>query len=224
MSTINRIKRILRATVGDLVESAKDPELELARFVEKAELSLGEVRAEIEKARVRRDRCVIHLAEHRRQAEQWTMKAEEAAARAEDERAKEALFQHRFAREEVEAWEDQLAEARRTLASLEKDEVELKSKLREAQLEQRRLSARLRRAEAERMSSAVLIDSDRPAPGPQRVRDAIVATEAESEAAREVHEESPDIQFAALERRASLDEELSELKGRLKKGKGRDTS
>ena len=43
---LKRLKRFLQAAVGDLVERAGDPELELARFVEEVEMSLGEVRAE----------------------------------------------------------------------------------------------------------------------------------------------------------------------------------
>lgn len=47
---LERLKRLVQAVISDLVDQARDPELELARFVEKLELSLGEVRAEAEKA------------------------------------------------------------------------------------------------------------------------------------------------------------------------------
>jgi phage shock protein A len=56
MNTFSRIKRILQATIDDIIEKARDPEMELARFVEDVEVRLGEVRAERIEVELRRRR------------------------------------------------------------------------------------------------------------------------------------------------------------------------
>ena len=122
---LGRLKRILQAAVEDLVDKARDPELELARFVEEVELSLGEVRGERTEADLRCARLATRSAEHRAAADEWMSKAEEAAARDEDDLAREALRRHYEAREEAQSCQERLVEAQLSLTTLRKDEAEL---------------------------------------------------------------------------------------------------
>jgi len=222
MNALGRIKRILRAAVQDVIRKATDPEFELAKFVEKAELSLGEVRAELEEAELRRDALQRGVAEERTSAQGWMEKAERAAADDQDEAAKEALRRHRKARDEAESCEERLAEAELSVATLRKDEAELEQKLREAQLEQKRLSTKLRRAEAEGRAGAVLFEAEDDADAPRRTEEKIMDTGAAGEARREVHEGSVEARFRELSAPPSLDEELAELKRRVKQKKGKE--
>jgi phage shock protein A len=222
MRALGRIKRILQAVVKDIIRKASDPELELAKFVEKAELSLGEVRAELEEAELRRDALKRDAVEQRRSAGQWMEKAEQAAAADQDEEAKQALRQHRQASDEAESSEERLAEAELTIATLRRDEAELEQKLREAQLEQKRLSIKLRRAEAEERAGAVLFRSEGGGGPAEETRERILKAEAASEALREVHKGSVETEFREVGAPASLDEELAKLKRRLKRRKPQD--
>ena len=216
---IERLKRLLQAAISDLVDKAVDPELELARFVERVELSLDEIRAEQEEARLRRTRLADQLSEHRRIAADWMSKAEKAAARDDDDKAKQALRAHHSAQAEVESCRERVAESELALATLREDEAALEKKLKEARLEQKRLSAELRRAEAEKRSSAALAAGDQKAGASDDVRGRIMDAQAASETAREVHAESDDAAFAQLHDNGSLDEELEALKRRVKKNK-----
>ncbi len=220
MSMLKRLGRILEATVGDLIDRARDPELELARFVDDVEMSLGEVRAALEEANLRRGRLAEQAAQCTDAVGRWMSKAEQAAARDEDDLAKEALAQHHEALEEAEGCEERLAEAELAVATLRRDEAALEEKLQEARLERKRLSAKLRRAEEGKRASAALTGSDRDSGAADRVREQIMDTEAASEAAREVQAESVDAQFAGLRKHPSLDDELAQLKKRVKKQTG----
>jgi colicin import membrane protein len=221
MDALSRIKRILQAVVQDIIRNATDPELELAKFVEKAELSLGEVRAELEEAGLRRDALKREAVEQRQAATQWMEKAERAAAAERDDAAKEALRRHRQAGEDAEGSEERLAEAELTVATLRKDEAELEHKLREAQLEQKRLSIKLRRAEAEQRAAGLLFRSEEGGGPAQETQERIRKAEAAGEALREVHQGSREAGLHELGAPASVDEELAELKRRLRRRKAR---
>ena len=214
---LERLKRILQAVLGDIVERAKDPELALSRFVEEVEISLGDVRAEIEEAELRRGRVERQLADRRREAGEWMAKAEQHAAGDEDDAAKRALSRYHEAQDEAAGCEERLAEAELTLETLRKDEASLETKLKEARLEQKRLSARLRRAEAEKRSAAALGGGASGAKAAGQVGERITETQADGEARREVEGESVERQFSDLDA-PTLAEELAALKRRVKKG------
>jgi len=217
MGMIGRLKRILKAVVADIVEKARDPELELARFVEEVEMSLGEVRTEAEEVRLRRDRLARLAAENQVAAEEWMAKAESAAGRDEDDVAREALRRHHEAHDEMESCRERMNQAEEALRTLQEDETALRRKLAEAREERKRLTARLRRAESEKHAGAALADADRPSEAADRVREEILDMQSEGEATRQVHAESIEAQFAQIDAGPSLEEELTALKERVKK-------
>jgi phage shock protein A len=217
MSTLNRIKRIVKAAVAEIIEKADDPELELSRFVEDCEMALAEVRAEIQEASTRRSYLADQVAEHRFSAQDWMAKAEQAAARDQDDLAKEALRSYHADDDLVQGCLDQLGEVESLLTTLGKDADHLAQKLDHARQEQKRLSARLRRAEAEKRSGSILIRADRDGVAHDRVRTQILDAEAAGEAARDIHQESVEARYDSLDQRLSLDEELAALKQKLKK-------
>ena len=220
MSTLNRIKRIVKAAVAEIIEKADDPELALSRFVEDCEMALAEVRAEIEEASIRRGTLAEQVAEHRYSTQDWMARAEQAAARDQDELAKEALRCYHADEDLAQSCADQLAEVESLLTTLRADADHLVQKLDHALRDQKRLSARLRRAEAEKRSGSVLIRADRGGSPHDRVRAQILDAEAAGDAAREIHDESVDAQFDSLTQRLSLDQELAALKQRVKKPGG----
>lgn len=213
---LGRLRRILESAIRDLVEKSGDPELELGEFVGEVELGLGEVRAQLEESGSRRDVLASRAAENERAAAEWMGRAERAAGRDEDELAKEALRLYHEAAVEAESAAERVAEAELEIATLRRDEAELEKKLTEVRLEQRRLSAKLRRAEAERRGGAAVTEGDIQPRSAEVMRERIAEEESVGEAAREVHGESIEAQFAELERGPSLDEELAELKKRVK--------
>jgi phage shock protein A len=220
MSTLNRIKRIVKAAVAEIIEKADDPELALSRFVEDCEMALAEVRAEIQAASIRRGNLADQAAEHRFSAQDWMARAEQAAARDQDELAKEALRRYHADDDSAQSCADLLGEVESLLTILRKDADYLAQKLDHARQEQKRLSARLRRAEAEKRSGSVLIRADREGLPHDRVRTQILDAEAAGDAAREVHNESAEARFDSLTQRLSLDQELAALKQRVKKPGG----
>ena len=221
---LRRLKMLLQAAIDDIVAKASDPELELARFVEEVEVSLGEIRAELEEAQLRRTELVCRAAEYRRTADEWMKKAEAAAARDEDGPAKEALRGRREALVEAGGCDERAVQAELTLAALHKDEEQLERKLAEARREQKRLSAEMRRAEAQKRAGEALADSDKDAPAVDRMRGQVMETEAAGEAVHEVEAVGLDAELARLDDGPSLDDELAALKRRLKGGKGKNAS
>jgi phage shock protein A len=212
---IERIRRLIQAAIGDLIEKARDPELELLRFIEQVEISLGEVRAEMEETQLRKDRLVEALADQRKIAMDWTRLAEEAVLADADVRAKECLLRRREADAEAATCEERLADLAKALKALEADRDALDCKLRQARLEQKKLSTELRTAESEKLSGISLSGGEEHASALDRMREEISKTEAVGEAIHEVKGRSLDDELAQLGA-PSLDDELAELKKKVK--------
>ena len=217
MDLLKRIKRILKATLHDLMERAEDPELELAKFVEACELALGELRAEIEDAQLRRDRLIRELADHRKTAEDWMARAERSAGEDRKDAALEALRYRRQTLEAVRAAEEGLADTDPLLAALHGDAEALEEKLKNTLQEQKRLSIRLRGAEADKRVGAVLGRPDRSEAIREKMQERIFAGQASGEAGRQMFRNTPEARFRELEAQPSLEDELAELMKKMKK-------
>lgn len=217
MDLLKRVKRILKATLHDLMERAEDPELELAKFVETCELALGELRAEIEGAQLRRDRLIHELADHRKTANDWMARAERSAGENRKDSALEALRCRREALEEVRVAEEGVAETESLLAALHGDAAALEEKLRNTLQEQKRFSVRLRGAEADKRVGAVLGRPDRSEAIREKVQERIFAGQAAGEAGRQMFRNTPEARFRALDDQPSLEDELAELMKKVEK-------
>jgi phage shock protein A len=217
MDLLKRVKRILKATLHDLMERAEDPELELAKFVEACELALGELRAEIEDTQLRRDRLIQELADYRKTADEWMARAERSAGENRKDAALEALRGRREALEEVRVAEDGVADTDSLLAALHGDAAALEEKLRNTLQEQKRISVRLRGAEVDKRVGVVLGRPDRFEAIREKVEERIFAGQAAGEAGRQMFRDTPEARFRALEAQPSLEDELAELMKKVKK-------
>ena len=214
---IERLKRILQSAIGDLIERASDPELELVRFVEEIEIALGEVRAEIEETSLRKARIAEQCASQQATAENWMRQAEQAVEDGDDASARKYLVGRREAEGEVATCERRLEELSAALQSLGRDRDALERKLHSARLEQKRLSAELRRAESEQRSGTALSGGESMTASVDRVREEIHETQATGEAIHAVKGASVEAEFQELEENASVEQELAALKERMKK-------
>ncbi len=214
---LERLRRLLSSTIHDLVEAARDSELELARLVDQLEVSLGEVRSEKAETQSRHRHLLSELAEHDSAAEDLMKKAEKAVTSGQDDLAKEALQRRRQRMAQADNCKERLAEAEKALATLGRDEVLLETKLREARFEEKRLAARLRRAESEKHAADAITRVETRGKATEGVEDEIVTLEAEGEAIRQVGELSVENEFRNLESSRSVEDELEAIKKRLKK-------
>lgn len=219
MDLLKRVKRIMKATLHDLLERAEDPELELAKFVEECELALGELRAEIEDAQLRRDCLIQELAEHRKTADEWMARAEMSAIKNRKDAALEALAGRRKALEEVRVAENGLADTDSLLAALHSDAAALEERLRNFLQEQKRLSIQLRSAEVDQRVGAVLGRPDRFEAIREKLQERIFTGQAAGEAGRQMFGDTSEARFRALGAQPSLEDELAELMEKVKKKK-----
>jgi phage shock protein A len=217
MDLLKRVKRTLKATIYDLMERAEDPELELAKFVEACEVALGELRAEIEGAQLRRDGLIRELADHRITADDWMAQAERSAGEDRKDAALEALRCRRQTLEAVRTAEEGLADTDSLLAALHGDAEALEEKLKNTLQEQKRLSIRLRGAEADKRVGAVLGRPDRSEAIREKLQERIFAGQAVGEASRQMFRNTPEARFRELEAQPSLEDELAELMKKVKK-------
>ena len=217
MDILQRVKRILKATLHDVTEKTEDPELELAKFVEACELALGEVHAEIEDAQLRSDRLAQELSGHRQTADEWMARAEQSAAEGLKEAALEALSRRRAALREVSVDDENLAAAAALLATLHEDASALEEKLKLALQEQKRISVQLRGAEADKRVGEVLGRPDRSESIREKVQERIFQGQAAGEAGRKMFRDTPEARFQALDDQVSLEEELAALMEKVKK-------
>jgi phage shock protein A len=217
MDLLRRVKRILRATFHDLMEKTEDPDLELAKFVEDCELALGELRAEVNDAQLRRDRYAHEAAGYRQTADEWMARARIFAAEDRKDAALDALRCRREAFEEARVAEEAVAECDSLLAALGGDAAALEEKLRNALQEQKRLSVQLRGAEADQRAGMVLGGPDRFTAIREKVQERIFSGQAAGDAGRQMFRDTPEARFRALEAPSSIEDELAELMKQMKK-------
>jgi phage shock protein A len=217
----DRVKRLVAANVRELIEAAKDPEVELLEFVANIEASYGEIKAEMVDASNAASQSERHLDETRQEAQRWERKARAAVRTGEDDLAKEAL--RRKGRTEALAAHIhlELKEQLQLADSLEKTLHDLQRKLEEAQGQRDVLLARSQRASvaqrvADTLKSKILWRGDAMA---ERLSEEILEKKSRMEAYQDLHGSELETELRRLAPPDNLDGELERLKKSISKDK-----
>jgi phage shock protein A len=214
---MDRIKRLVAANLRELLEAAKDPEIELLEFVANLEHSCGEAKTEMVDAVTGAKRLERQLSETRKQAELWNKKALAALKAGEDDLAREAL--RRKAKTEALAShiQSELKEQWELADSFRQTLEDLQGKLKETQTQRDRLlSQGDRAAQAQRvrdiMKEKGWWSSDATA---DRLSQEILEKKHRFEAYQELHRSSLEVEFQRLSSQKDIEGELRDLKKNL---------
>lgn len=216
MPLFRRIADIVSANLNEMVARFEDPETMLRQAVREMDEAVGVALDRAVSAVAHEKLLTRELAENRRQAERWQVRARKALEAGEEDLARRALA-HRIEHERLVATlEDQQATASAASVRLRRQIDGLRAKLAEAKRELAALTARKRIAEArgKLLAGMPSIGAGEACASFDRWRQRIEFAEAEADAWCELTGDVDDNAFEALDN-ADVEQELAILKDSL---------
>ena len=217
MALLERVTKLVRANLNDLVDKAEDPEKMLKQVILDMRNQLLQVKTQVAIALADQ-----HLLEKKRKenedlSAEWVKKAELALDKKQsDELARAAVQRSVSYRELAQSFEQQVADQKVQVENLKSALYKLEQKLAEAESKIDLLVAQHRRAravgKAQDARSAIVEGSS--AGEFDRMKLKVHREEAISQAKVELATDTVDDQFAALEKEQEIDKLLAELKSR----------
>lgn len=217
---MDRLTRLIRANVNDLIDRAEDPEKMIDQILREMNESIVMARAQVAAMIAQEKELELDVQETKKLASEWGKKAERAVTAGKDDLAREALRRKRDNEENSAIYAEQLGVQSQAVAKLKDQLRQLEAKYQTTLGARDTLIARQRRARAQRqVAEAVVVFTPLdPSSELERMERKIRGEEARAMAALEVGEESFESQFQALEAESDVEEELEALKRALGTG------
>lgn len=217
---MDRLARLIRANVNDLIDQAEDPEKMIDQILREMNESLVMARAQVASMIAQEKELELETAETSKLAGEWGRKAERAVTAGKDDLAREALRRKRDNEENSKIYSEQLGVQTQAVAKLKDQLRQLEAKYQATLGARDSLVARQRRARSQRqVAEAIVVFTPLdPSSELDRMERKIRSEEAHAMAALEVGEESFDTQFRALEAESDVEDELDALKKSLGSG------
>ena len=220
MGFFDRLSRLLRANLNDLVSKAEDPVKILDQSVVDMQEDLVKLRQAVATAIASQKRLQNQAEQAEAQAGQWQQKAELAVRESRDDLAREALTRRKTYADTAASLNAQISAQAGQVDTLKRSLTALEGKIAEAKTKKDMLKARAQAAQAqEQLQSAVSgLGTNRSMAAFEQMEEKVLAMEARSQAAAELAGADLESQFAALGG-SSVDDELAALKNQLEGGK-----
>ncbi|MBC8235126.1 PspA/IM30 family protein [bacterium] len=219
MPIFEKIKRIIKSNLDDILDRAEEPEKMLEQITQDMQQELKEAKIQVASAIRDQHKLEGQYTENMEIANKWEERAIAFVHNGDDLRAKEALKRKRSFSELAENFKEQLDVQRESVDALKHGLANLESKIEEACRQKALLIARKRRAEAQRAINETMAGLSGSNAGGifDKIQSKIEDAEARAQAAEEIRTLNLESQFAALESGDDIDTELAELKEKLKR-------
>lgn len=216
MGILDRMSRLIRANVNDMIDRAEDPEKMLNELLREMDSNIREARVQVASMIAQEKEVEADLGAAQHDAREWGRRAELAVQNDKDDLAREALRRKRDAEEISSVYAHQLSTQQETVTTLKQQLTMLEAKYREAESKKSVLIARHRATRAQRTVTETLstlpgLDSHSEL---DRMERRIRSEEAQTQALGEMQGENLEYQFAELDRDDQIEDELTALKAR----------
>ncbi len=217
MSVFSRMTDIINSNINALLDKAEDPEKMVRLIIQEMEEALVEVRSTSARAIADRKELERRKQWQEQEAEEWERKAEIAVRKGRDDLAKGALSESNKAREMISALSEELEAIETTLGKLNEDVGALQAKIKDAKARQNAIIVRGKAAQSRLGVRRTLSDHN--------IDDAMARFELYERKMDDLEGqiESYDMgqktlsdEIDELEQDEGLDEQLSQLKARVK--------
>ncbi len=214
MSILDRMSRLVRANVNDLIDQAEDPAKMIDQLLRDMQSNITTARAQVASMIAQEKELEADLTETRQLSEEWAEKARRAVEAGKDDLAREALRRKRDNDENTRVYEQQYQAQRQTVEKLKQQLRLLESKYDTTLSQRDSLIARQRRAEATRqvtqqVTSLSPLDVSAEL---DRMERKIRSNEAQAAALTDIQDNSYDAQFRELDYDLDVERELEALK------------
>ena len=216
MGILDRMSRLIRANINDLIDRAEDPELMLNELLREMETNIRDARMQVANMIAQEKELEADLQDAQRDSREWERRAELAVTSGKDDLAREALRRRRDAESIATVYATQLTSQQEMVTKLKQQLKMLEAKHDEAESKRDVLIARHRATQAQRqitetLSSLPGLDSFSEL---DRMEKRIRQEESKTQALGELQGEDLDWQFAELDRDEDIEGELAALKAR----------
>ena len=222
MGIMDRLSRLLRANVNDMLDAAEDPERMLDQMLRDMETNISAARCQVAGMIAQEKELEADLREVRELSGEWQAKATRAVEAGKDDLAREALRRKKDTDESAGIYDQQLNTQSQTIERMKQQLQSLESKYQSTMSQRDTLIARQRRAKAsQHVADTVSTFSPMdPTSDLDRIERKIRGQEARAEATIEMQDESLDSQFAELDYDTDVEAELEALKSGLSTAPG----
>jgi phage shock protein A len=219
MGFFDRLSRLLRANLNDLVSKAEDPAKILDQSLADMQADLVKLRQAVATAIASQRRLQNQSEQADTQSKAWYQRAEVALQKGEESLAREALSRRKTYQDTATALNNQINSQAGQVETLKKSLTALEAKIAEAKTRKDMLKARAQAAQAqEQLQTAVnSLGTNNAMAAFEQMEEKVLSLEARSQAAAELAGADLESQFAALES-SDVDDELAALKQRMEGG------
>ncbi len=217
MGLFDRISRVVRANVNDMVSKAEDPEKILEQAIIDMQEDLIQLRQAVASAIASQKRTQQQYNQNQTEANNWQQRAQLALQKGDENLAREALTRKKTYGETANTLKTQLDQQVAQVDTLKRNLIAVEGKISEAKTKKDMLKARVSAAKAnEQLQSAVGQMSTGSAMSAfERMEEKVLQLEARSQAGAELAGSTLESQFAALESGSGVDDELAAMKAQL---------
>ena len=220
MGLFDRLSRVVRANLNDMVSKAEDPEKILDQAIVDMQEDLIQLRQAVARAIATQKRTEQQYNKNQSEANNWQARAQLALGKGDENLAREALVRKKTVSETAASLKAQLEQQTGQVDNLKRNLIALESKISEAKTKKDMLKARASAAKAnEQLQSTIgRMGTSSAMAAFERMEDKVMEMEARSQAAYELAGNELEQQFAMLESGSDVDDELAAMKAQLTGG------
>jgi len=217
MGLFDRIARVVRANLNDIIGKAEDPEKVLEQAVVDMQEDLRQLRQAVAKAIASQKRTQQQYNQTQGEAAKWHQRAQLALQKGDETLAREALVRKKSQTDTANTLKIQLDQQSNQVETMKKNLVALESKIAEAKTKKNMLKARASAAKANEQLQDTMgsLGTSSALAAFDRMEEKVLEMEARTEAAAELAGADLESQFAALEAGSDIDDELAALKAQM---------
>ena len=217
MGLFDRLSRVVRANLNDMVSKAEDPEKVLEQAIIDMQEDLVQLRQAVARAIAAQKRTEQQYNKNQAEANNWQKRAQLALTKGDENLAREALMRKKTNADTAATLKQQLDQQTTQVDTLKNNLIALESKISEAKTKKDMLKARAKAAKAnEQLQSTIgSLGTGSAMAAFDRMEEKVMELEASSEAAGELGGVGLEQQFAQLEAGSGVDDELEAMKAQL---------
>jgi len=217
MGVFERISRIVRSNINDLLDRAEDPEKILQQIMVDMQQDLREAKLHVAAAIRDQRKLENQYQENLDMADRWEKKAISSVEEGNDTVAKEALRRKKTFEQLARGFKEQLDEQAKSVQLLKTSLTALEAKIEEARRRKDLLIARQKRAQAQKTISETMsgMSKSNALAALEKMEGRVRAAEIHAEAIAEMESENLDSRFAELESKDDVNTELEKLKAKV---------
>jgi len=217
MGIFDRLSRVVRSNVNDLVSKAEDPEKVLEQAIIDMQEDLVKLRQAVAQAIATQKRTEQQYITNQTEGNKWQQRAQLALTKGDENLAREALVRKKSYLDTATTLKQQLDQQVSQIDTLKRNLISLESKISEAKTKKDMLKARASAAKANQQLQNTMgnLNTNSAMAAFERMEDKVLQLEAQSQAAFEIGGSGLEQQFAQLEASGGVDDELAAMKAQL---------